>query len=61
MESKETYEKLRMAHNNKWGHAALASPSSESAYRESARKMKDAYMAYAEDMKNNKTPIPRWI
>lgn len=62
MSTEEIYKKARQSHNNKFKNAdSLANPASESLYRESAQKLKDAYAAYASEIRKKGTPMPIWF
>jgi len=62
MSAKEKYEKALQSHSNKYSKAdSLRSPSSESAYRDSANNLKTAYEEYAAQQRDMGQPIARWI
>ena len=61
-EKKTAYEQALLSHTNKYTKStALSMGSNESAYRDSANKLKSAYAEYAEAMKSEGNPIPRWF
>lgn len=62
-EKEEVYNSALTAYTNKYikSSDALRTPSSESAYRDSTRILKEAYAQYAECMKQEGNPLPRWV
>ena len=62
MKTKEAYESALKKHHNEFGRPdSLAVPASESKYRDSALRVREAYKAYAKEMEQKGTPIPIWI
>lgn len=53
------YKSALQSHNNKF--SSLRNASSESAYRDSAKNLKDAYALFAAESKRQGKPLPVWI
>ena len=62
-EKEEEYNTALMSYTSKYikSSDALRSNSSESAYRDSTKRLKEAYAQYAECMKVEGNPLPRWV